>query len=154
MKSKNMKDNLEHRKIIPAQEAPRCNATAKSTGQQCKGPAMNNGSGKCRLHGGRSTGAKTDRGKLKIKAANTSHSFYSAEIKASLRRYLEAIKEERVSVEQILQLPNPLKVSLLAQLNKHQLAIETDLRLLSQLCDDEPMRRTLSRQYPKAHPSK
>jgi hypothetical protein len=34
---------------------PRCNAKAKSTGVQCKQPAMKNG--KCHWHGGKSTGA-------------------------------------------------------------------------------------------------
>jgi len=34
---------------------PRCNAMAKSTGIQCKQPAMKNG--KCYWHGGKSTGA-------------------------------------------------------------------------------------------------
>lgn len=34
---------------------PKCNAKAKSTGKRCQQPAMKNG--KCRYHGGKSTGA-------------------------------------------------------------------------------------------------
>lgn len=34
--------------------APRCGANAKQTGKPCEAPAMKNG--RCRLHGGKSTG--------------------------------------------------------------------------------------------------
>jgi hypothetical protein len=41
-------------------DALRCNAKSKSTGEQCKAAAVS-GKTKCRMHGGKSTGAKTPR---------------------------------------------------------------------------------------------
>lgn len=38
----------------PMHCAPRCGAHARTTGQPCKSPAMMNG--RCRMHGGKSTG--------------------------------------------------------------------------------------------------
>lgn len=47
--------------------APRCGAkTRKAT--SCRGPAMKNG--RCRMHGGSSTGPKTPEGKKKISMAH------------------------------------------------------------------------------------
>ena len=46
---------------------PRCGAHARSTGESCKAKAM--GNGKCRNHGGMSTGAKTEAGKAAIRLA-------------------------------------------------------------------------------------
>jgi len=46
---------------------PRCGAHARSTGMPCKAKAMNNG--KCRNHGGMSTGPRTEQGKSAIKQA-------------------------------------------------------------------------------------
>lgn len=44
------------RKALAAlEEHPRCGAHCRTTGSPCKGPAMANG--RCRMHGGRSTGA-------------------------------------------------------------------------------------------------
>lgn len=43
--------------IAHAIAAKRCGAKAKSTGKPCQCPAMANG--RCRLHGGKSTGAPT-----------------------------------------------------------------------------------------------
>jgi hypothetical protein len=40
-----------------AHSAPRCSAHARTTGQACRSPAMDNG--RCRMHGGKSTGAPT-----------------------------------------------------------------------------------------------
>ena len=38
----------------PMQLAPRCGAQARTTGKPCQSPAMANG--RCRMHGGKSTG--------------------------------------------------------------------------------------------------
>lgn len=43
--------------INPLQAAPRCGARTKRGGNPCRAPAMANG--RCRLHGGKSTGAPT-----------------------------------------------------------------------------------------------
>jgi len=55
-----------------------CGAKARSNGNQpCRKPAMANG--RCRFHGGMSTGAKTAEGKLRQKMSNLKHGKYSAE---------------------------------------------------------------------------
>jgi hypothetical protein len=61
--------------------APRCGAHAR-TGNPCRQPAMPNG--KCRLHGGRSTGPRTEAGRAALAAAHTKHGHYGAEARAFL----------------------------------------------------------------------
>jgi hypothetical protein len=50
----------------------RCNATSKRTKQQCMAPAIK-GKTKCRAHGGRATGPRTNAGKQKCAEAKTVH---------------------------------------------------------------------------------
>jgi hypothetical protein len=42
--------------LLKANAAPRCGARSKRTGKPCRGAAMPNG--RCKLHGGKSTGAR------------------------------------------------------------------------------------------------
>ena len=59
--------------------APRCGAkTRRQT--KCRTPAMPNG--RCRMHGGTSTGPRTPEGLARSKRANWKHGLYSAEAKA------------------------------------------------------------------------
>ena len=59
-----------------AHKSPRCGAkTRRKTA--CLGPAMPNG--RCRLHGGKSTGPRTPEGLEKSKKANWKHGRRSAE---------------------------------------------------------------------------
>lgn len=46
---------------------PRCGATRKQDGGTCQAPALRNG--RCKLHGGKSTGPKTPEGRARIAAA-------------------------------------------------------------------------------------
>ena len=62
--------------------APRCGARTRAGGC-CRQPAMRNG--RCRLHGGLSTGPRTAEGRARCAAARRTPGFYSAEIVA-LRR--------------------------------------------------------------------
>ena len=62
--------------------APRCGARTRS-GECCRQPAMKNG--RCRMHGGLSTGPRTTEGRARCAAARRTHGFYSAEMVA-LRR--------------------------------------------------------------------
>jgi|SRR5882724_2295320 len=62
--------------------APRCGARTRS-GECCRQPAMKNG--RCRMHGGLSTGPRTADGRARCAAARRTHGFYSAEMVA-LRR--------------------------------------------------------------------
>lgn len=64
--------------------APRCGAKTRSGGC-CRGPAMPNG--RCRMHGGPSTGPKTEEGKARIRASRTLHGRYS---QAAIQRRREA----------------------------------------------------------------
>lgn len=53
-------------------------AKARTNGHRpCREPAMANG--RCRLHGGKCTGPKTEEGKKQVKVANTKHGFYTSE---------------------------------------------------------------------------
>ena len=56
--------------------APRCGAKARRTGCACRAPAMANG--RCRLHGGKSTGARTAEGLASLARAHTKHGNHGA----------------------------------------------------------------------------
>ena len=56
--------------------APRCGALTRAGGA-CRQPAMPNG--RCRLHGGRSTGPRTEAGRRRIAAAHTTHGWWAEE---------------------------------------------------------------------------
>src|SRR5467141_1904885 len=70
-------------------KAKRCGAkTRRQT--KCQAPAMKNG--RCRMHGGASTGPRTPEGLARSRRANWKHGLYSMQAKAerqSLRRLLE-----------------------------------------------------------------
>ena len=61
--------------------APRCGAKTRS-GQPCRAPAMANG--RCRMHGGKSTGPRTPAGLERSRKANLKHGLYSAEYRAEM----------------------------------------------------------------------
>jgi len=66
--------------------APRCGAKSRrNNGAPCKQPAMPNG--RCRLHGGKSTGAKTPEGKLRSAKANLKHGLYTKQALAERQHY-------------------------------------------------------------------
>jgi hypothetical protein len=67
--------------------APRCGARARHGGS-CQQPAMKSprgGSGRCRFHGGKSTGPRTAEGRLRCRQAKLQHGGYAAEVKALQR---------------------------------------------------------------------
>lgn len=66
-------------------QAKRCGAKSKRNKHQpCKAPAMKNG--RCRLHGGLSTGPKTPEGKKRSAKANLKHGRYTNEAIAERKR--------------------------------------------------------------------
>lgn len=71
-------------------KAPRCGAKTRK-GTPCRGPAMANG--RCRMHGGKSTGPRTPEGLERSKKANWKHGDYSAE-SIALRRYISRLRRE------------------------------------------------------------
>ena len=79
--------------------APRCGAKARRTGQPCKAPAMKNG--KCRLHGGKSTGPRTTEGKLKVGQAHLKSGLFTREAKAAKEELRSLIKACRVYLKAV-----------------------------------------------------
>jgi hypothetical protein len=61
--------------------SPRCGAHTRSGGP-CRQPAMANL--RCRLHGGMSTGPRTEAGRAALAAARTTHGHYGGEAQAFL----------------------------------------------------------------------
>lgn len=57
-----------------AQSAPRCGAKTRRQ-SPCQGAAMSNG--RCRMHGGSSTGPRTAEGLARLRAARTKHGLRS-----------------------------------------------------------------------------
>ena len=62
-----------------AHAASRCGARRKRDGKPCCQPAMPNG--RCRVHGGLSTGPRTPEGLERSRRSNWKHGHYSAEAK-------------------------------------------------------------------------
>src|SRR5215470_6716046 len=75
--------------LVRENAAPRCGARSKRTGKPCRGAAMPNG--RCKVHGGKSTGPRTPEGLERIRRANWKHGHFSREAKAERSRLREAI---------------------------------------------------------------
>jgi hypothetical protein len=71
-----------------------CGAKARTNlNKPCRQPAMANG--RCRLHGGKSTGPRTEEGRKRMKEANTKHGLYSAEMVQARRQARDLIRESK-----------------------------------------------------------
>jgi hypothetical protein len=77
--------------------ACRCGARTRASAP-CKGPAMPNG--RCRMHGGASTGPRTPEGLRRIVKARTVHGAYGAEMR-ELRRLM---RELRAGAKRLVEL--------------------------------------------------
>jgi hypothetical protein len=75
--------------LLKANAAARCGARSKRTGKPCQGAAMPNG--RCKLHGGKSTGPRTPEGLERSRRANWKHGHFSREAKAERSRVRAAI---------------------------------------------------------------
>src|SRR5262245_14917148 len=75
--------------LAKANAAPRCGARSKRTGKPCRAAAMPNG--RCKVHGGKSTGPRTPEGLERSRRANWKHGYYSREAKAERSRVRAAI---------------------------------------------------------------
>jgi hypothetical protein len=75
--------------LLKANAAPRCGARSKWTSKPCRAAAMPNG--RCRLHGGKSTGPRTPEGLERSRRANWKHGYYSREAKAERSRLRAAM---------------------------------------------------------------
>ena len=72
-----------------AETASRCLARRRDGGE-CQAPAMPNG--RCRMHGGMSTGPRTSEGLERSRKARWRHGHYSAEAKAERQEARAAIR--------------------------------------------------------------
>lgn len=79
-------------------KAPRCGAKTRK-GTPCQAPAMKNG--RCRLHGGKSTGPKTPEGIERIRQAHLKHGMYTKEAIASRKEFYSLLKELRSTIKEI-----------------------------------------------------
>ena len=79
-------------------KAPRCGAKTRR-GTSCQCPAMANG--RCRLHGGLSTGPKTADGIERIRRAVTKHGRYCASAKIERKRYRALLREGHELIRRI-----------------------------------------------------
>ena len=77
--------------------APRCGAKTRK-GTACRAPAMANG--RCRMHGGKSTGPRTPEGRERSRRARFKHGRYSAE---NIARWRE-VRKLMAQSEDILEL--------------------------------------------------
>jgi len=73
--------------------APRCGAKTRAGGCACRQPAMRNG--RCRFHGGKSTGARTADGRARCARARRTHGFYSADTVALRRQAQTLLRRNR-----------------------------------------------------------
>jgi hypothetical protein len=80
-----------------AQSCRRCGARTRS-GVKCKAPAMSNG--RCRMHGGKSTGPRTSEGLERMRRANTRHGNYSEESRQLMRAVRKLMREARQTAEE------------------------------------------------------
>lgn len=82
---------------------PTCGANAKQSKKPCKRPAGwgtdHPGEGRCKLHGGSSTGPRTAQGRLKVALAHTKHGKYSK----LLQNSMDKSKYYREIAESLLQ---------------------------------------------------
>jgi hypothetical protein len=80
-----------------AQSCPRCAARTRSV-RPCRSPAMPNG--RCRMHGGSSTGPKTAEGLARIRAARTTHGMRTAE----MEQMRKLVRELRAGAKRLVEL--------------------------------------------------
>lgn len=72
----------------------KCGAKARTNNYQpCRQPAMSNG--RCRLHGGKCTGPKTEEGRWRVKQSNMKHGLYFAEELAEMRKDRTILKSAK-----------------------------------------------------------
>jgi hypothetical protein len=77
-------------------KAPRCGAkTRRGTG--CQGPAMRNG--RCRMHGGLSTGPRTPEGIERIRQSRTKYGIYSQKFKAQRAQGRDVMRQLKALIE-------------------------------------------------------
>ena len=82
-----------------AQASPRCGAKTR-TGNPCRSPAMSNG--RCRMHGGKSTGPRTQEGLARMRKAKAKHGLYSAEAVSRRRALGDVLRWARAGMKALV----------------------------------------------------
>ena len=80
-------------RLNSANAAPRCGAKRRDGGS-CRQPGMTNG--RCRMHGGKSTGPRTPEGLERSRRSNWKHGHYSAEakqVRREARQQLQLLRQ-------------------------------------------------------------
>jgi hypothetical protein len=77
--------------------SPRCGARTRR-GCPCRGPAIHGGL-RCRMHGGRSTGPRTETGLARSRTARLTHGGYSEETRAETRYQIMLVRRTGVFLE-------------------------------------------------------
>lgn len=78
-----------------------CGAKSRRNGgAACRQAAMRNG--RCRFHGGKSTGPKTEEGKQRCKMNGYKHGFYSQTAVAERKRVRRLLKEAKITSQNYL----------------------------------------------------
>jgi hypothetical protein len=80
--------------------APRCGARTRA-GCPCRAPAIR-GKQRCRMHGGRSTGPRTEAGMARLRVARTVHGDYGGTARARKRYVLTSVRRMAVLCAAIL----------------------------------------------------
>jgi hypothetical protein len=79
-------------------KASRCRAKTRK-GTPCQAPAMKNG--RCRLHGGKSTGPKTLEGIERIRKAHLKHGEYTKEAIANRKEFNALLRQLKETMNEI-----------------------------------------------------
>ena len=77
--------------------SPRCGARTRA-GCPCRGPAVHGGL-RCRMHGGRSTGPRTEAGLARSRTARLTHGGYSEEARAQARYRITLLRRTGLLLE-------------------------------------------------------
>ena len=94
-----MKSNIRPWLFGPDWQGVRCEAKTRR-GTLCQRPGTKR-NGRCKLHGGRSTGPRTKDGLARLVASKTTHGLYTKEKRAAARRFAEQGRQMRAELQEI-----------------------------------------------------
>jgi hypothetical protein len=94
-----MKSNIRPWLYGPDWQGIRCEAKTRQ-GTLCQRPGTKR-NGKCRLHGGHSTGPRTKEGLARLVASKTTHGKFTAEKRAAARRFAEQGRQMRAELAEL-----------------------------------------------------
>ena len=98
MTNSNLENGIPWR-FGPDWPGQRCGAKTRK-GTPCQRPAYKR-NGRCSLHGGKSTGPKTEDGLARLAAARTTHGKYTKEKRAAAKRFAEQGRQMRAELAEL-----------------------------------------------------